>query len=37
MDRTPDVDSISLDNIDVLSKWRVEAKMLVMEEESEQQ
>jgi hypothetical protein len=32
MDRTPDVDAISLDNIDVLSKWRVEAEMPIMEE-----
>jgi hypothetical protein len=44
MDRTPDMDAISLDNIDVLSKWRVEVKMPIMEEapawleeESEQQ
>jgi hypothetical protein len=32
MDRTPDVDAIALDNIDVLSKWRVEAEMPIMEE-----
>jgi hypothetical protein len=32
MDRTPDVDAISLDNIDVLSKWRVEFEMPIMEE-----
>jgi hypothetical protein len=32
MDRTPDVDAISLDNIDVLSKWRVEVEMPIMEE-----
>jgi hypothetical protein len=32
MDRTSDVDSISLDNIDVLSKWRVEVEMPIMEE-----
>ena len=32
MDRTPDVDAISLDNIDVLSKWRVESEMPTMEE-----
>jgi hypothetical protein len=32
MDRTPDVDAISLDNIDVLSKWRVEAEVPIMEE-----
>jgi hypothetical protein len=32
IDRTPNVDAISLDNIDVLSKWRVESKMPTMEE-----
>ena len=32
MDRTLDVDAISLDNIDVLSKWRVEAEIPIMEE-----
>jgi hypothetical protein len=32
MDRTPDVDAISLDNVDVLSKWRVESEMPIMEE-----
>jgi hypothetical protein len=32
MDRAPDVDAISLDNIDVLSKWRVECDMPIMEE-----
>ena len=32
MDRTPNVDAISLDNIDVLSKWRVESKIPIMEE-----
>jgi hypothetical protein len=32
MDRTPYVDAISLDNIDVLSKWRVEAEIPIMEE-----
>jgi hypothetical protein len=32
IDRTPDVDAISLDNIDVLSKWRVEFEMPIMEE-----
>jgi hypothetical protein len=32
MDRTPDVDAIALDSIDVLSKWRVEAEMPIMEE-----
>jgi hypothetical protein len=32
MDRTPDVDAIYLDNIDVLSKWRMEAEMPIMEE-----
>jgi hypothetical protein len=32
MDRTLDMDAISLDNIDVLSKWRAEAEMPIMEE-----
>jgi hypothetical protein len=32
IDRTPDVDAISLENIDVLSKWRVESEMPTMEE-----
>jgi hypothetical protein len=32
MDRTSDVDAISLDNIDVLFKWRVEVEMPIMEE-----
>jgi hypothetical protein len=32
MDRTTEVDAISLDNIDVLSKWRVEVEMSIMEE-----
>jgi hypothetical protein len=32
IDRTPNVDAISLDNIDVLSKWRVESEMPTMEE-----
>jgi hypothetical protein len=32
VDRTPNVDAISLDNIDVLSKWRVESEMPTMEE-----
>jgi hypothetical protein len=32
IDRTLDVDVISLDNIDVLSNWRVEAEMPIMEE-----
>ena len=32
MDRTSDVDAIALDNIDVLSKWRVEVEMPIMEE-----
>ena len=32
MDRTPNVDAISLKNIDVLSKWRVEVEMPIMEE-----
>jgi hypothetical protein len=29
-----DVDAISLDNIDVLSKWRVESEVSIMEEAS---
>jgi hypothetical protein len=33
MERTPDVDAISLDNIDVVFKWRVESKVPIMEEE----
>jgi hypothetical protein len=33
IDRTPNVDAISLDNIDVLSKWMVESEMPTMEEE----
>jgi hypothetical protein len=37
MDRTPNVDAISLDNIDVLSKWRVESEMPIMEEAPEEQ
>jgi len=32
MDRTSNVDPISLDNIDVLSKWRVEFEMPIMED-----
>ena len=32
MEKAPDVDAISLDNIDVLSKWRVETKLPIMEE-----
>ena len=32
MDRTSDVDAIALDNIDVLSKWRVEVEMPIMED-----
>jgi hypothetical protein len=32
IDRTPNVDAISLDNIDVFSKWRVESEMPTMEE-----
>jgi hypothetical protein len=32
MERTSDVDAISLDNIDVLSKWRVESEVPIMEE-----
>ena len=43
MDKTPDVDAISLDNIDILSTWRVEAELPIIEaapswlEESEAQ
>jgi hypothetical protein len=33
MNRTPDVNAISLDNIDVFSKRRVESEMPLMEEE----
>ena len=32
MEKSPDVDAICLDNIDVLSKWRVEAELPIMEE-----
>jgi hypothetical protein len=32
IDRTPNVDAISLDNIDILSKWRVESEMPTMKE-----
>jgi hypothetical protein len=32
MDRTLDVDAISLDNINVLSKWMVEAEVPIMVE-----
>jgi hypothetical protein len=32
IDRTSDVDAISLDNIDVLSKCRVESEMPILEE-----
>lgn len=31
MEITLDVDAISLDNIDVLSKWRVESEVPIME------
>jgi len=31
MDKTPDVDAISLDNIDILSTWRVEAELPIIE------
>lgn len=43
MDKTPDVDAISLDNIDILSTWRVEVELPIIEaapswlEESEAQ
>ena len=32
IEKEPDIDAISLDNIDILSKWRVEIETLVMEE-----
>jgi hypothetical protein len=32
INRTLDVDAMSLDNIDVLSKWRVDSEMPIMEE-----
>ena len=32
IEKEPDVDVISLDNIDILSKWRVEIETPVMEE-----
>ena len=32
MEKAPDVDAICLDNIDVLSKWRVEVELPIMEE-----
>ena len=32
VEQTPDVDAISLNNIDVLSKWRVEIELPLMEE-----
>jgi hypothetical protein len=32
MERTPNVDAISLDNIDVLSKWRVESEVPITNE-----
>ena len=31
MDKTPDVDVVSLDNIDILSTWRVEAELPIIE------
>lgn len=31
MDKTPNVDAISLDNIDILSTWRVEAELPIIE------
>ena len=31
MDKTPDVDAISLDNIDILSTWRVEVELPIIE------
>ena len=45
MEKTSNVDAISLDNIDILSKWRVESEVPIMEaapvwleeEEEEQQ
>ena len=43
MDKTSNVDAISLDNIDILSTWRVEAELPIIEaapswlEESEAQ
>ena len=32
VEKSPDVDAIRLDNIDVLSKWRVEVELPIMEE-----
>jgi hypothetical protein len=32
VEKTPEVGAISLDNIDVLSKWRVEIEFPIMEE-----
>ena len=32
VEKAPDVDAICLDNIDVLSKWRVEDELPIMEE-----
>ena len=32
VEKSPDVDAICLDNIDVLSKWRVEVVLPIMEE-----
>jgi len=33
IDKEPDVKAISLDNIDILSKWRVEVEVPLLEEE----
>ena len=33
VEKEPDLDGISLDNIDVLSKWKVEVELPIMEEE----
>ena len=32
IEKEPDVNAISLDNIDILSKWRVEIETPIMEE-----
>jgi hypothetical protein len=32
IDKEPDVDAISLDNIDILSKWRVEIEVPLLDE-----
>jgi hypothetical protein len=32
LEKIPDVDTISLDNINILSEWRVEYEAFVMEE-----